>query len=71
MASRVAGSSDLYGASGRQPYASINFVVAHDGFTLHDLVSYNEKHNDANLENNQDGSDDNESWNCGDGGAHR
>ena len=69
MASRVAGSSDLYGASGRQPYASINFVVAHDGFTLHDLVSYNEKHNEANLENNQDGSDDNQSWNGGTEGA--
>ncbi len=65
VASRLAGSSDLYGASGRQPYASINFVVAHDGFTLHDLVSYNEKHNGANLENGQDGADDNESWNCG------
>lgn len=65
MANRLAGSSDLYGESGRQPYASINFVVAHDGFTLHDLVSYNAKHNEANLENNQDGSDDNESWNCG------
>ncbi|UCE64573.1 MAG: glycogen debranching enzyme GlgX, partial [Nitrospirota bacterium] len=65
VASRLSGSSDLYGASGRQPYASINFVVAHDGFTLHDLVSYTTKHNEANLENNQDGTDDNHSWNCG------
>ncbi|MCZ6801286.1 MAG: glycogen debranching protein GlgX [Nitrospirae bacterium] len=65
VASRLAGSSDLYGASGRQPYASINFVVAHDGFTLHDLVSYSTKHNEANLEHNQDGTDDNHSWNCG------
>ncbi|GJL56713.1 MAG: glycogen operon protein GlgX homolog [Nitrospirales bacterium] len=65
MAHRLSGSSDLYGASGRQPYASINFVTAHDGFTLHDLVSYNHKHNDANGEENRDGSDDNLSWNCG------
>ncbi len=65
VASRLAGSSDLYGGSGRQPYASINFVVAHDGFTLHDLVSYNAKHNEANQENNKDGADDNHSWNCG------
>ena len=65
VASRLAGSSDLYGASGRQPYASINFVVAHDGFTLHDLVTYNMKHNEANLENNRDGTEDNNSWNCG------
>ena len=65
VASRLAGSSDLYGASGRQPYASINFVVAHDGFTLHDLVSYDIKHNEANLENSHDGTDDNHSWNCG------
>ncbi|WP_454062604.1 glycogen debranching protein GlgX [Candidatus Nitrospira salsa] len=65
MAHRLSGSSDLYGASGRQPYASINFVTAHDGFTLHDLVSYNEKQNEANGEENRDGSDDNLSWNCG------
>ena len=65
FASRLAGSSDLYGQSGRQPYASINFVTAHDGFTLNDLVSYNQKHNDANQEDSRDGTDDNESWNCG------
>lgn len=65
FASRLAGSSDLYGQSGRQPYASINFVTAHDGFTLNDLVSYNQKHNDANQEESRDGTDDNESWNCG------
>ena len=65
FASRLAGSSDLYGQSGRQPYASINFVTAHDGFTLNDLVSYNQKHNEANQEGNRDGTDDNESWNCG------
>jgi len=65
MAHRLSGSSDLYGASGRQPYASINFVTAHDGFTLHDLVSHNDKHNEANGEENRDGSDDNLSWNCG------
>lgn len=65
MAHRLSGSSDLYSASGRQPYASINFVTAHDGFTLHDLVSYDHKHNEENGENNQDGSNDNLSWNCG------
>lgn len=65
MAYRLSGSSDLYGASGRQPYASINFVTAHDGFTLHDLVSYNRKHNEANGEENRDGTDENLSWNCG------
>jgi glycogen operon protein len=65
LATRLAGSSDLYAQSGRRPYASINFVTAHDGFTLQDLVSYNEKHNEANGENNQDGSNDNLSWNCG------
>jgi len=65
MAHRLSGSSDLYGASGRQPSASINFVTAHDGFTLTDLVSYNHKHNEANEEQNRDGSDDNLSWNCG------
>jgi glycogen operon protein len=63
--SRLTGSADLYEHSGRRPVASINFVTAHDGFTLRDLVSYNEKHNDANGENNNDGADDNRSWNCG------
>ncbi|MGQ0810081.1 MAG: glycogen debranching protein, partial [Nitrospiraceae bacterium] len=62
---RFSGSSDLYEMSGRRPYASINFVTAHDGFTLHDLVSYNQKHNEANQEDNRDGTDDNASWNCG------
>jgi len=65
IATRIAGSSDLYEHSGRSPSASINFITAHDGFTLNDLVSYNEKHNDANGENNNDGANDNESWNCG------
>ena len=65
FARRLTGSSDLYEASGRKPHASINFVTAHDGFTLADLVSYNEKHNQANLENNRDGNDNNLSWNCG------
>ena len=65
LATRLAGSSDLYSQSGRRPYASINFVTSHDGFTLNDLVSYNEKHNEANLENNQDGDNNNLSWNCG------
>jgi len=65
FASRFTGSSDLYRDDGRQPFASINFVTAHDGFTLRDLVTYNEKHNDANLEDNRDGTDDNRSWNCG------
>jgi isoamylase len=65
FASRLTGSSDLYEATGRRPSASINFVVAHDGFTLNDLVSYNEKHNEANGENNQDGESHNRSWNCG------
>src|SRR5213076_2387655 len=54
-----------YGEDGRTPFASINFVTAHDGFTLRDLVSYNGKHNEANLEDNKDGADDNRSWNCG------
>lgn len=62
---RLCGSSDLYERSGRKPYASINFVTCHDGFTLHDLVSYNEKHNEANHEDNRDGCDNNDSWNCG------
>ncbi|MBA9007994.1 glycogen debranching protein GlgX [Thermomonospora cellulosilytica] len=65
FASRLTGSSDLYADDGRRPLASINFVTCHDGFTLHDLVSYNTKHNDANGEGNRDGSDDNRSWNCG------
>ena len=65
FATRLAGSSDLYEGTGRRPYASINFVTAHDGFTLHDLVSYNQKHNDANGEANRDGTGDNLSWNCG------
>jgi glycogen operon protein len=65
MATRLAGSSDLYESSGRRPYASINFVTAHDGFTLQDLVSYNEKHNEANKEGNRDGENHNLSWNCG------
>ena len=62
---RLTGSSDLYKHDGRRPYASINFVTAHDGFTLEDLVSYNQKHNEANGENNQDGANDNNSWNMG------
>ena len=65
FASRFTGSSDLYESDGRHPSASINFVTAHDGFTLRDLVSYNEKHNEANGEGNLDGTDDNRSWNCG------
>jgi glycogen operon protein len=65
LAYRLTGSSDLYGHSGRRPYASVNFVTSHDGFTLQDLVSYNEKHNEANGENNRDGNNDNRSWNCG------
>ncbi|MET8427980.1 glycogen debranching protein GlgX [Nocardia sp. NPDC004860] len=65
FASRLTGSSDLYEATGRRPGASINFVTAHDGFTLADLVSYNEKHNDANGEGNHDGENYNRSWNCG------
>ena len=62
---RLSGSSDLYESSGRGPTASVNFVTAHDGFTLHDLVSYNEKHNEANAEDNRDGESHNRSWNCG------
>ena len=71
FATRLAGSSDLYAWSGRLPYASINFITCHDGFTLHDLVSYNDKHNEANGEDNSDGADDNNSWNCGAEGADR
>jgi isoamylase len=59
------GSADIFDRCGRRPYASVNFITAHDGFTLHDLVSYNERHNAANGEDNQDGSDNNRSWNCG------
>ncbi len=65
LAYRLTGSSDLYERSGRRPHASINFVTAHDGFTLNDLVSYNDKHNEANLEDNRDGESHNRSWNCG------
>ena len=65
FASRLTGSADLYAHSGRRPVASINFVTCHDGFTLLDLVSYNEKHNDANAEENNDGEGHNRSWNCG------
>ena len=65
LATRLGGSSDLYGSSGRRPYASVNFVTCHDGFTLHDLVSYNHKHNEANGENSADGENNNLSWNCG------
>jgi len=65
LATRLTGSSDLYASNGRRPYASINFITSHDGFTLRDLVSYNQKHNDANGEENHDGADDNRSWNCG------
>jgi isoamylase len=65
MGHRLTGSSDLYGRGGRRPYASINFVTAHDGFTLRDLVSYNDKHNEANGEDNRDGADHNLSWNHG------
>jgi isoamylase len=65
LAYRLSGSEDLYAAGTRRPWASINFVTAHDGFTLRDLVSYNEKHNEANGEDNRDGTDDNRSWNCG------
>lgn len=65
LAYRITGSSDLYEFDGRRPYASINFVTAHDGFTMCDLVSYNEKHNEANKDDNKDGTNDNESWNMG------
>ena len=62
---RLTGSADLYASDGRRPFASINFVTAHDGFTMRDLVSFDHKHNQANLEDNRDGTDDNRSWNCG------
>jgi glycogen operon protein len=65
LATRLAGSSDLYDHSGRRPHASVNFVTCHDGFTLNDLVSYNDKHNEANLEDNRDGENNNHSWNHG------
>jgi len=68
FAARFTGSSDLYENTSRLPYASINFITAHDGFPLHDLVSYNEKHNMANGEENRDGEDHNRSWNCGEEG---
>ncbi|MEL6779180.1 MAG: glycogen debranching protein GlgX [Cyanobacteria bacterium J06597_16] len=68
FALRFTGSSDLYEHTGRRPHASINFITAHDGFTLRDLVSYNNKHNEANGENNRDGEDHNRSWNCGEEG---
>ena len=69
MGYRLTGSSDLYGKGGRRPYASINFVTAHDGFTLADLMSYNSKHNERNGEENRDGTDNNLSWNCGTEGS--
>ncbi len=69
MASRICGSSDLYGQGGRHPHASINFITSHDGFTLEDLVSYNGKHNEANLEDNRDGDNNNLSFNYGEEGA--
>ncbi|HEX2133965.1 MAG TPA: glycogen debranching enzyme GlgX, partial [Actinophytocola sp.] len=65
LAYRLSGSEDLYAANTRRPWAAINFVTAHDGFTLRDLVSYNDKHNEANGEQNRDGTNDNRSWNCG------
>jgi isoamylase len=65
FATRFSGSSDLYGSARRRPYASVNLITVHDGFTLRDLVSYNDKHNEANGEANRDGSSDNRSWNCG------
>src|SRR5216110_1331870 len=65
FASRFGGSADLYETDGRRPFASVNFITAHDGFTLRDLVSYNQKHNEANGESNHDGTDDNRSWNHG------
>jgi len=65
LASRLSGSADIYNKRGRRTWASINFITAHDGFTLRDLVSYNQKHNEANKEDNRDGSDNNNSWNCG------
>src|ERR1700726_5246055 len=71
MASRLAASADLFAKRGRKPWASVNFITAHDGFTLADLVSYNDKHNEANGENNQDGDNNNKSWKCGAEGLTR
>jgi glycogen operon protein len=71
LATRLSGSGDIFNRRGRRPWSSINFVTAHDGFTLHDLVSYDHKHNEANQENNQDGTDKNFSWNCGAEGPTR
>lgn len=71
FATRITGSSDLYAHNGRRPYASVNYITAHDGFALHDLVSYNDKHNEANGENNRDGTDNNLAWNCGAEGETR
>src|SRR5258705_9493318 len=65
FARRLTGSHDHFGTNDRGPCASINFITCHDGFTLHDLVSYNDKHNEANQEENRDGTNDNNSWNCG------
>ncbi len=65
LVERMCASGDLFNYQGRRPWASVNFITAHDGFTLNDIVTYNEKHNEANAENNQDGSSDNRSWNCG------
>src|SRR6185436_19933559 len=65
FAYRICGSSDLYASNSKTPAASINFVTSHDGFTLQDLVSFNHKHNEANGEDNKDGDDHNNSWNCG------
>ena len=65
FANRFSGSADLYATAGRRPTASVNLITVHDGFTLRDLVSYDDKHNEANGENNRDGTSDNESWNCG------
>src|ERR1700679_1906151 len=62
---RFTGSSDLYKGDNRNPTSSINFITAHDGFTLNDLVSYNDRHNEANKEDNKDGAENNRSWNCG------
>src|SRR5207248_11497843 len=69
LAPRLCASPEIFNRSGRQPWSSVNFITAHDGFALNDLVSYNDKHNEANGENNQDGSSDNRSWNCGAEGA--
>jgi isoamylase len=65
LSARLLGSPDLFDRLGRKPSASVNLITVHDGFTLYDLVSYNDKHNEANAENNQDGSSDNRSWNSG------